>query len=67
MTCFFACLLLLHNHNILDKRGSFAKFGETHESTTIVATVSFKQLSIQLMTQVRAFKMCIGFYPSPLK
>lgn len=67
MTYFFVCLLLLHNHNILDERGSFAKFGETHELTTIVAIVSFKQLLIQLMTQVRAFKMNVGFYPVPLK
>lgn len=63
----FVCLLLLHDHNILDERGSFAKFGETHEPTTIVAIVSFKQLLIQLMTQVRAFKMYVGFYPAPLK
>ena len=66
MTCIF-CLLLLHNHIILDERGSSAKFSETCESTTIVAIVSFKQLSMQFVTQVRAFKMYVGFYPAPLK
>ena len=64
ITCFF---LLLHNHNTLVERGSLAKFSEIPESTRIVVIVSFKQLMVQLVTRVRAFKMHVRFYPAPLK
>lgn len=68
---------LLLNNSIVEA-GISAKFSEILESTKIVfseilestriaAIESFKQLMMQLVTQVRAFKMHVSFYTVPLK